>query len=117
MEIDAAKKEIIYTIYLATLKYKKRTSIQGFDAMVVKLFWEKSAMKYSRFSKKIIGGTSVFIMKIKTKEFIHIESYAQHGEAKSLIDFCTSYLNLEIRDEYQERIDASKLKRKFGVYR
>lgn len=116
-EIDSINKEIISTIYFGKIKYVYKFDIDGFDALVVKLFWEDTQMAYSKLNKQVVGGTSVFLLKLNSKEFVLLETFSSHREAKSLIDFCTDKLKLEIRDEYQERVDASKLKRKFGIYR
>lgn len=116
-EIDAQNKKITSTIYLRKLKYESIIDIRGFDAIVVKLDWEESMMRYSKLKKQSIGGTSVFLLNLTSKKFIFLETFSSHGEAKKLIDFSTDKLKLEIRDEYQERVDSSKLKRRFGIYR
>jgi hypothetical protein len=120
-EIDSHKKVIINTIYLWKFKSQKEIKINGFEAIVVKLFWENvkgfHVNRYTAHSKQVIGGASVFILNIKLKKYILLETFSTHEEAKSLINFCTNELNLEIRDEYQERVDSSKMKRKFGMYK
>lgn len=112
-----AKEQMIYrTFYFGKLKYVRKISIIDVKGVLVKLFWEDSMTKIYHVRKKVIGGAGVFLLNLTTKESIFINMYGAHNEAKPLIQFCTNILGLEIRDEYQERIDSSKIKRKFGVY-
>jgi hypothetical protein len=115
--IDKDSRQLIQTIYFYRFRYNNVFDVSEYDAMVVKLFWEDSYSKIHHVSKKMVGGTTVFFINTKTKETLFIETYATHKEAKPLIDFCTKKLGFEIRDEYQERIDASIMKRKFGLYK
>jgi hypothetical protein len=114
--INVKEQMIYHTIYLWKFKYIQKKSIKDVQGVAVKLFWEDSITKNYHVRKKVMGGAGVFLLNLTNKESIFVNMYGTYNEAKPLIQFCTNILGLEIRDEYQERIDSSKMKRKFGVY-
>lgn len=117
IEIDFIKKQLIYTYSYFFIKKTKIISLESFDGIVVKMVWVTGQSMYRKGSGVSLGGLKLYLVNTKDHSTLFIKDYIDHKELDPIVDRITKELGLEIRDEYQERIDASRMKRNFGIYR